>query len=280
MPADTAKIALEDNFEDIISKVQRAQSLTDEALATKAGIPVETLRALKQAQLDEPALARLAPVLNLHAPSLLASARRAWYPRVPNLTGLAQVNTAWHDFRVNAFIIWHPATKHAAIFDTGTDPAPLLAVVKEHSLRVELLLITHTHSDHVACFKELRKALGQPKAFSGARGSLPGAEPLADGATLALGALHIEARRTSGHAADGLTYVVHGLAQPAAVVGDALFAGSMGGARSPEAWAEALQTNRTQIFSLPDDTVLCPGHGPRTTVGQEKLQNPFYPEFK
>jgi glyoxylase-like metal-dependent hydrolase (beta-lactamase superfamily II) len=61
-------------------------------------------------------------------------------------------------------------------------------------------------------------------------------------------------------------------------VGDALFAGSMGGGMV--SWEQALRTNRAQLFSLPDDTIVVPGHGPLTTIGEEKAHNPFYPEFK
>jgi glyoxylase-like metal-dependent hydrolase (beta-lactamase superfamily II) len=57
-----------------------------------------------------------------------------------------------------------------------------------------------------------------------------------------------------------------------------MFAGSMGGGMI--SWADALRTNREKIFTLPDETLLCPGHGPLTTVGEEKRHNPFYPEFK
>jgi len=280
MSAEPAKITLEDNFDDVLAKAQRGLGFTDEALAAKAGVSVSILQALKKGQLDEAALAKLAPILQLHGPSLLELARKAWYPRVPNMTGLAQVSTAWKDFRVNAFVAWNPVTRQAVVFDTGTEPGPILAVVKENKLRAELLLITHTHGDHVACFAELKEKLGKPRAYVSPRGTLAGAEPIDAGATLSLGNLHIEVRRTSGHAACGLTYVMRGLAQPVAVVGDALFAASMGGARSTEAYAEALKTNREQIFTLSDDTVICPGHGPRSTVGQEKAHNSFFSEFK
>ena len=276
MSAEPAKITLEDNFDDVLAKAQRGLGFTDEALAAKAGVSVSILQALKKGQLDEAALAKLAPILQLHGPSLLELARKAWYPRVPNMTGLAQVSTAWKDFRVNAFVAWNPVTRQAVVFDTGTEPGPILAVVKENKLRAELLLITHTHGDHVACFAELKEKLGKPRAYVSPRGTLAGAEPIDAGATLSLGNLHIEVRRTSGHAACGLTYVMRGLAQPVAVVGDALFAASMGGARSTEAYAEALKTNREQIFTLSDDTVICPGHGPRSTVGQEKAHNSFF----
>jgi hydroxyacylglutathione hydrolase len=280
MANEPATITLEDNFDDVLNKAQRGLGLTESALAGQAGVTPEVLAGLKKGQLDEAALLRVAPVLKLHGPSLLELARKAWYPRMPNMTGVAQVSTAWKDFRVNAFVLWHPTEKKALVFDTGTTPAPILAVVKENKLRVEMLFITHTHGDHVACFAELRKELDEPRAYVSARGTLAGAEPIHEGTNFSLGSLHIEVRRTSGHAACGLTYVVRGLAHPVAVVGDALFAGSMGGARSTEAYAEALATNRSGIFTLSDDTVICPGHGPRTTVGQEKQHNAFFPEFK
>jgi glyoxylase-like metal-dependent hydrolase (beta-lactamase superfamily II) len=72
--------------------------------------------------------------------------------------------------------------------------------------------------------------------------------------------------------------VITGLAQTVAVVGDAIFAGSMGGGAI--SFADALSNNRRKIFTLPDDTVLCPGHGPLTSVGEQKRHNPFYPEFQ
>ena len=71
--------------------------------------------------------------------------------------------------------------------------------------------------------------------------------------------------------------LIDGLERPIAIVGDAIFAGSMGGGMI--SYEDALRTNREKIMTLPDDTVLCPGHGPLTTVGREKKNNPFFPEF-
>jgi glyoxylase-like metal-dependent hydrolase (beta-lactamase superfamily II) len=77
---------------------------------------------------------------------------------------------------------------------------------------------------------------------------------------------------------DGVTYIVGNFPDDApsiAIVGDAIFAGSMGGA--PNAGELAKQKVRAQILSLPDETLITPGHGPLTTVGEEKENNPFYP---
>jgi hydroxyacylglutathione hydrolase len=90
-----------------------------------------------------------------------------------------------------------------------------------------------------------------------------------------VGALSIEPRLTRGHSEGGTTYVINGLSRPVAVVGDAIFAGSIGGPKL--SYADALEGIRSQILSLPDNTVICPGHGPLTTVGEEKANNPFFP---
>jgi glyoxylase-like metal-dependent hydrolase (beta-lactamase superfamily II) len=75
-----------------------------------------------------------------------------------------------------------------------------------------------------------------------------------------------------------MTYVIEGLAEPIAIVGDSIFCLSQGGA--PEYYVQALENNREQILSLPEATILCPGHGPMTTVANEQAHNPFFPEFK
>ena len=75
-----------------------------------------------------------------------------------------------------------------------------------------------------------------------------------------------------------MTYNINGLAKPIAIVGDAIFAGSMGGGMV--SYTDALQTNRDKIMTLPNDTIIGPGHGPMTTVTEEKKNNPFFPEFR
>jgi glyoxylase-like metal-dependent hydrolase (beta-lactamase superfamily II) len=108
--------------------------------------------------------------------------------------------------------------------------------------------------------------------------SLQGAAPFEPGVTFALGRLQIETRDTSGHSPGGTTYHVHGLDRPLAVVGDALFAGSVGGIKS--GYADALKRIAENILSAQDGTVIAPGHGPLTTVAQEKAANPFFPGFR
>ena len=140
-------------------------------------------------------------------------------------------------------------------------------------MNIRQIFLTHIHSDHIGDLDRLKQQTGAP-AFVSAREPLTGAEPFADGREFQVGSLRIEPRRTSGHTRGGTSYVVTGLARRLVITGDALFAGSMGGALVD--YREALQTNRENIFSLPADTVICPGHGPLTTVGEEQQHNPFF----
>jgi glyoxylase-like metal-dependent hydrolase (beta-lactamase superfamily II) len=71
-----------------------------------------------------------------------------------------------------------------------------------------------------------------------------------------------------------MTFVATGLARPIAIVGDSLFAGSMGG--GTVSYKDAVQNNLEKILTLPDETIICPGHGPMTSVGEEKKHNPFF----
>ena len=275
-----ARIPLEDNFGDIVGKAQRGLRLTAGELARRAGVPAERLGELKSGlpgaagAVDEVVVRKLAVALDLGADALVASAKNSWYPHDPGpLDGFAAFTTPFGDMTVNAYVVFDPKTREAAALDTGADADPMLQFIRQKQLTLALILLTHTHADHVFELDRLKGATGA-KAFVSEREPLAGAGPFADGKEFALGGLKIEARRTSGHARGGTTFVVTGLARRLAMVGDALFAGSMGG--GAVSYDEALRTNRTGIFTLPDDTIICPGHGPLTTVGEEKLHNPFF----
>ncbi len=138
---------------------------------------------------------------------------------------------------------------------------------------VKLILLTHSHPDHVADLARLRKETGAPVYIS-TRESADDAEAIEEGKRFECGVLRIESRLTSGHSAGGMTFVVQGLERPIAVVGDSLFAASMGG--GTVSYADALRNNLDKILTLPDETIVCPGHGPLTTVGKEKRENPFF----
>jgi glyoxylase-like metal-dependent hydrolase (beta-lactamase superfamily II) len=272
-------IPLEDNVGDIIGKAQRGMGITNEALREQAGITVAQLRALKGEQPPEDALRKVAPILRLGADQLVAIARGDWQPvPVPPIPGFAMLYLPFEDMTVNTYLVWDTATRRAIVFDSGPDASAVLAVVKQEFLAVELVLITHAHIDHVIALPEILKATGA-RAWINARENAEEdfpekVETFATGQSFVLGALRIETRLTSGHSAGQTTFVVKGLERPLAVIGDSLFAGSMGGGLV--SYRDQYRNNLEQIFTLPDDTVLAPGHGPLTTVGEEKTHNPFF----
>lgn len=246
-------IPLEDSHLDIIGKAQRG---------------------LRHAEIAEPQseadIRAAAESLHLGADALVAAAAKSWYPSDPGpIEGLACFNTPFDDMTVNSYVVFDPATKAAAAFDTGTDCSGMLDL----GVKIEQILLTHIHGDHIMELDRLKERTGAA-AFVSDREPIDGAEPFADGQTFTIGSLSVHTLRTSGHARGGVTYIVTGLSKTLAIVGDAIFAGSMGGGQI--SFEEALRTNRENILTLPDDTVICPGHGPLTTVGEEKRHNPFF----
>ena len=267
-------IPLEDSFSDIVGKAMRGLKLTDAHAAELAGVAPDAINRLRDGEWNEAVARKVAPVLGLKAAALADLGNRAWLPDPVGIEGLAQFNTVFEDMTVNAYLVWDPASKQAVAFDTGTDIGGQLDLIAAKSLRLSLILLTHTHGDHVFDLDRLKEKTGAP-AFVSRREPLDGAEPFDAGRKFSAGGLEIETRLTWGHSKGGITFVVSGLSRPVAIVGDAMFAGSMGG--GGVSYPDALHTNREEILTLPDETILCPGHGPLTTVGEQKTHNPFFP---
>lgn len=268
-------ISLEDLFEDIVAKAMRGRHLSESELAERTGVPRDVLARLCRGEFcDEAALAKVATALSLSPRALAMAASRVWRPRPVSVEGLGMFNLPYRDMRVNAYLVWDPATKAAAFFDTATDSTPLVARARALELEVGSIFLTHTHNDHIAALDGLRAAFPGARAWSNRAEPWPGTETFSEGAEFRIGSLRVAARTTSGHSPGGTTYFVEGLARPLAIVGDAIFAGSMGGGLV--SFADAWRNNLEKILVLPDETVICPGHGPLTSVGEEKRSNPFF----
>jgi glyoxylase-like metal-dependent hydrolase (beta-lactamase superfamily II) len=267
-------IPLEDKFNDIVGKAMRGFKLSDSEVAEKAGVSATAVEALRDGTWDEAVARQIAPVLALKADALVASGNETWQPKPVALDGFAQFNTPYEDMTVNSYLAWDPASGAAVAFDTGADCSGMLALIAEKKLTVKLILLTHTHGDHIFDLDRLKEKTGAP-AYVGDREPIDGAETFAAGRAFEAGALKISSGLTWGHSKGGITFLVKGLAQPVAVVGDAVFAGSMGG--GGVSYGAALATNREHILSCSDDTVIASGHGPLTTVGEQKVHNPFFP---
>lgn len=273
------RMSLEDHLGDIIRKARISAGASVERVAKVAGLSVEDLDHLEASGQSPtpPNYLALASLLALDGNKLAALAV-GWLPRpvdVQRWRHLRPIATT-EGMTVNCYLIWDDATKEAALFDTGWFGRPVFDLIRENRLVLRHLFITHTHTDHVVALTEIRREHPQVQLHSNAR-SAPAAQRNHAEKIIALGALQIANRATPGHAEDGATYVITGFpdhAPPVAVVGDAIFAGSIGGAREQAGLAK--QKIREHIFSLPPETLICPGHGPLTTVGEELAHNPFF----
>jgi glyoxylase-like metal-dependent hydrolase (beta-lactamase superfamily II) len=266
-------IPLEDNYSDVISKAQRGLGISDSQLAAKSAVEIESLREVRDGKVDRLTIQRIAPALHLNSDALLDLAEAKFQPDEIRLDGLQLFNTPYHDMRVNAYLAWDPASKEAVAFDSGATCSSMLEFAQGNGLTIKLILLTHSHPDHVADLDRLKDATGAPVYISG-REEAHGAQSIEEGESFTVGRLTIESRLTWGHSPGGMTFVVRGLERPVAVVGDSLFAGSMGGGNI--SYQDAVENNLKKILTLPDETVLCPGHGPITTVAEEKKHNPFF----
>lgn len=266
-------VPLEDRLSDVLGKAARGLHLHAAALANQTGLAqADILQALEgHASLET--LSKLGTVLNLHVPSLDALASDFIRPAPVQLDGVTGFNTPFDDMTVNSFLVWDPLSREAAAFDTGADVSEMLEFVRGNNLTIRQIFITHSHGDHIFDLDRLQEKTGAP-AWTGEKEPVHGATGFTPGKAFAIGALQIETRLTWGHCNGGITYVVRGLERPVAIVGDALFAASMGGGKV--SYLDALRTNRECLFSLPDNTVVCPGHGPVTSIGEERRHNPFF----
>ncbi|MBK6732752.1 MAG: MBL fold metallo-hydrolase [bacterium] len=193
--------------------------------------------------------------------------------------------------RMNAVLVTSPGTGEAVLIDPGDEPAQLLAWVKASGCRVTALLATHGHFDHVGAAAEVGAALGLPlrchpddapmirqmpliqEGYGFPATAVPTlVTDLVDGARVPLGDGFLEVVHVPGHAMGEVMFVLPGLA----IVGDCLFAGSVGRTDLPGGDFATLEKSiRERIYTLPDATIVVSGHGPDTTVGREKATNPY-----
>jgi glyoxylase-like metal-dependent hydrolase (beta-lactamase superfamily II) len=226
-------------------------------------------------EIRENILLAIARPLGLERNALLALARREWYPEQPIFKrGFAMFNTPFEDMTVNSYLVWDMKTKHAAAFDTGANCQGMLDTISSEGLLLRSIFLTHTHPDHIADIHRLAETGAEIWASELEPLGRLGAKTFQENAHFHLGELSIKTLFTWGHSPGMTTFFISGLSWPLAIVGDSIFAGSMGG--SPTHFTMQLRNNQQKILTLPADTVLACGHGPLTTLKQEKQHNPFF----
>jgi hydroxyacylglutathione hydrolase len=271
---------LEDNIGDVIRKGRGAANISASAAAMAAGLSEPELNEIESSGniAKQPNWAALGKLLGMD-PAKLESSARGWKPKpvdVSTWRELRQITTAGDGMTVNCYLIWDEVSKEAALFDTGFDATPIFQIIDENGLNLRHLFITHLHGDHVAAMDPIRQKY--PKIHLHVNSTtVPPQHRTRANDFIHLGSLRINNRDTPGHADEGITYIIGTWPEDAshvAIVGDAIFAGSMGGGNGK--WDLAKKKVREQILTLPPDTLICPGHGPMTTVAEEKEHNPFF----
>jgi glyoxylase-like metal-dependent hydrolase (beta-lactamase superfamily II) len=271
---------LEDHLGDLIRKARNMSGVSAPAAAGAAEISEAELSALE-------ASGKFSGIINFAAlgkiaglnPQKLAGIANGWLPAPKDLSiwrEIRVITTSGDGLAVNCFLVWDEVTRAAALFDTGLDAKPILDCIAENQLQLKHIFITHSHWDHVEALPKIREACPKARIHSGSKNA-PVDQRNKTAEIIHLGGLRVTHRDTPGHAEDGVTYMVGNWQEDApliAIVGDTIFAGSMGNGNG--AWELAKQKVREQILSLPPETLLCPGHGPLTTVAEEKEHNPFF----
>lgn len=195
---------------------------------------------------------------------------------------------------VNCYILGDEETKEAVVIDPGGDENEILEALKYHGLQLKTIIDTHGHFDHVDANQPLKEATGasiaiheadaamlaKPSAeamfFTGNRLRLSAADILLkEGDVLSFGNYRLKVLHTPGHTPGGISLVMEG--STLVYVGDLLFQGSIGRTDFPGgSFEDLINAVKTKIFSLGDNYTVYPGHGPVTTVGQERKYNPFF----
>ncbi|AWI09112.1 MBL fold metallo-hydrolase [Ereboglobus luteus] len=282
---------LEDELGDVLDKAMRHACCTEQALAEHSGVSAEKIHDAidYRYELTAGELKRLAVALGLNEPGLLALAQNR-YP-LPEISGLPfclyPLRTPHGIGVANAYIVAECGQSSGILFDAGSDYAQIERVWPKRIRKIEAIFITHVETEHTGGLEELQRILGRVPVFfpegicisdtSARAGEVGGGFAMGEGARLRYGAFEVRAIKTPGHTEAHNSYVVSAPALSDAtqllVSGDLIFAGSAGrGYFCAQSFADSLKRLFTE---LPGKTVIAPGHGPLTTLENERLHNPF-----
>ena len=201
-------------------------------------------------------------------------------------------------FGENTYVVSRAGDRRCLVIDPGFEPQAIIDWLDSHGLEPEAILLTHGHSDHIAGNAALRdrwpslpiiigrhdaakltNPAGNLSAAFGMNLISPPADRLLDhGETISLAGLDLAVREIPGHSRGHVVFIAEALTPPVVFGGDVLFAEGVGRSDFPDGDFAALAAGiRGQLYTLPDETIVFPGHGGSTTVGHEKRHNPFVP---
>lgn len=272
-------MALEDEFSDVLTKAMRGTGITVAMLARATGLKAEDIVAWAAGRSvpSEDAARAIAGVLHLDPGKFADAAAQRWHPDAIALPDVRHHPQNPHPS--NGYVFFLDGGKRAALIDPAGIAANLLRILRDGQYHLEYILITHKHRDHCDATADIAANFPQAKivmhdADVFAIGPLADkAIRVKDGQELPFGDVRIRMLHTPGHTDGSSSY----LFKATIFTGDTLFAGSVGGAfGDATTYEDILNSVRSKIFTLPDDTVLMPGHGPPSKVAWEKAHNPFF----
>jgi len=193
----------------------------------------------------------------------------------------------------NCSVIGDEATHEAMVIDPGDDIADVLEIIRENGLTVKQIVVTHAHIDHVGGAMKLRQATGAPILLNqndyellkmlDVQAAWIGVPPpgpvqidssISTGDKVSAGSLTADVIHTPGHTEGSVC--LYFPAQQKLIAGDTLFAGSIGRTDLPGgSFKKIMSSLHEKVMALPDETIVIPGHGPATTIGEERATNPF-----
>jgi glyoxylase-like metal-dependent hydrolase (beta-lactamase superfamily II) len=272
---------LEDELGDVLDKAMRHAGLTQQMLTERSAVASEKIRDAIDYRYDltPDEIRRLAAALELNEAGLSAIAGGC-YP-LPEIAGLPFCLYPLrfpHGIGVaNAYIVADCCCSTGVLFDTGTDYFQLRRLWPKNIKKPEAIFITHSETEHLGGLSELLASEGNVPVFCPEGKKIEGAVALGEGARLTFGRLEVQTMKTPGHCESHNCYIVKAPRAPSAppllVSGDTLFAGSTGTAFYSR---QKLTTNLHRMLAeLPENTVVAPGHGPLTTIKNERRFNPF-----
>jgi glyoxylase-like metal-dependent hydrolase (beta-lactamase superfamily II) len=274
---------LEDDFCDILKKSRTGQGLSVSDVSRIAGLPGADISAMERGESvrNRAAAQALAKALGLRVEPLAQIALDKWEPMAQNQPEwIHTVHGSIGGYGVQGYIVHDQG--EAVVIDTAYNAAAMIEVLEKHKLRLVGICLTHGHADHAEGIDRLLEHREVPVYLGSEDLDLLAWRPRAgllaapaDGHTIRVGHRTIHCLATPGHTPGGICYRVDDLSQPVCFVGDTLFAGSIGRSNPSSLYVTHLRSVTHCVLALGPDYRLLPGHGPATTVAEERQHNPF-----